>query len=97
MINDSLITLKDLIGKRVCIHYYVGNGNGLQIFHQVGWIREVSNHEVILEPDPSVVPIDNPAMDQVDIPIVMTTLLTEFVAIYAVDELAPDKTITEGK
>jgi hypothetical protein len=84
---DLLEVLKGFTGKRVRISFYIGDGSGLHYFDQVGYVAEVSDHKVVVTPDPT--------MKGGDYPITQTTLLTEFVAIYAVDELDLDQPITE--
>jgi len=86
MISDLLETLKGFTDKRVRISFYIGEGSGLHYFDQFGYIREISDHKVVIDPDPTV---------KSNIPITKTTLLTEFVAIYGVDELDPEKLIAE--
>lgn len=86
MISDVLDTLRGLVGKRVRLCFYVGEGSGIQNFTEVGYIREVNDHRIIMEVDPKV---------EGRYPILRTTFLTEFVAVYAVDELDPEKPIPE--
>jgi hypothetical protein len=88
LISDILDTLRGFIGKRVRICFYVGEGSGMQQYHEAGYLQEVNEHKLVFKPDPTV---------EGDWPIVMTTLLTEFVAIYSIDELDPDKPIKTGE
>ena len=84
MISDVLDTLKTFIGKSVVLRYYIGGGREDQTFFIVGTIKNVNDHKLtfVFHPD---------FLDKYKYPVLETTLFTEFIAIYAIDELDSGK------